>query len=111
MKFFNETYQYHDIEPCEKHPAYEVIFKPHATCEQCFDIWRKRCIDELDYRAMAYKAAENKAISSDFFDKGFVLYWNRSGECVCISLSCHNFWFTINQVEQLHFGESFVFTT
>ena len=98
MKLFDTEYEYVNTDRCKTHNSYRVMGYPTSQCPHCLALWRKRCEDELGYREIAFISAERKSVSLDR-DKTYILYWEESGKCKCISTVRHNFWFTVDELE------------
>lgn len=107
MKLFDTEYNYENIDRCSDHNDYKVMMYPTSKCNKCLAIWKKRCEDELGYREIAFISASKKGVSIDR-DKTYILYWEESGKCKCISTVRHNFWFTVSELEGLYAHYSMV---
>jgi hypothetical protein len=107
MELFDTEYSYEGVEKCPEHKDYKVMMYPTSKCKKCLNIWKKRCENELGYKEIAFISANKKAVSIDR-DKTYVLYWEESGKCKCISTVVHNFWFTVPELEGLYSHYSMV---
>lgn len=101
MRLFTEPYQHANGSSCVSHPDYNVINPPDYKCTKCRLMWEQRCIKELGYKQMVALCAKNNDITFNV-DDSYVLYWEESGKCKCISSIRHNFWFTVELLYGFH---------
>ena len=107
MKLFDTEYSYDSVDRCKEHKDYKAMMDPVSQCKECMKIWKKRCEDELGYKEIAFISAQKKAVSIDR-EKTYILYWEESGKCKCISTVKHNFWFTVPELEGFYTHYSMV---
>lgn len=107
MKLFNTRYDYAGKIHCDIHPDYDVTKKPDNGCDICNRIWHHRCASELGYSKIIELSASEKSVALDGLNN-YILYWEESGKCKCISSTHHNIWFTVDELEGFYTRYSMV---